>query len=140
MRDDPEVIFDFKSGREVWSRPPAIEVDDACRKISVVRGNKIKIYPYLDTASTIEYEYTESQDDLTFDGVSATDSLVIPVEFCPVICDMALYYLYTDKNEPRATIAEKDAQRTLKNMVDFYGGLSKVRVRPRKRDAVGYRR
>lgn len=135
-RDDPEAEFDFESGRDVWRRPPAIEVDNVKYKVSWIRSDKILIYPYFDSAITIEYEYTYKPSALTFDEATA-DVLIIPRPFAPVLSDVALYMLYEDKNEPRAGIIKQDMDKSLNRMTDWYAGVSKPRLKPKHKDAIG---
>jgi hypothetical protein len=137
LRDNPETMFIFESPREMFGRQPILEIESSKYRISLVRGNDIQIHPHFDMASSIEYEYTRLIDDLDFAGTGAADTLIIPRPFAPVLSDVALYMLQTDKNDPRIQISEKDVSRGMTNMVNWYGGLSKPRVRPRISDAIG---
>lgn len=91
----------------------------------------------------VEYDYLRMPDDLTNSG---SEEPAVPLFYRHVLSDMALFYLYSDKNDDRAAAMAEHAQRSLKAMAQenrkrmqaFSRTMGKLILRPGKSGARGF--
>lgn len=91
----------------------------------------------------VEYDYLRMPDALTNSG---SEEPAVPLFYRHVLCDMALFYLYTDKNDDRAGGAAEHAGRTLnamaqenrKRMIGYSRTMGKIFPRPTRRSSKSY--
>lgn len=100
------------------------------RIMAVVKSNKVRIRPWPETDNiTIEYDYTAYPSaDLTFDGVAATDTPVVPLYDRQVLSDVATAQLHLLKNDPRAQELMNLVTGKLGQMVTNYLSGTKPRL------------
>lgn len=86
----------------------------------------------------VEYDYLRQPDDLTNSG---SEEPAVPLAYRHVLADMALFYLYTDKNDDRASAMAQQAGRVLasmmqenrKRMMAYSRSLGHIFTRPSNR-------
>ena len=93
----------------------------------------IRVAPWTEDRINIEYDYTQ-RHVLTFDNVASTDTPRVPRELRWVIGDWAIWRLWMNKNDGRATAVGKSADAgiaELKNRFRSTQGKTRSFVRPR---------
>lgn len=93
--------------------------------VSMVGSSKVRFEPWLKSATTIEYIYTEVKSDLTFEPHPTSDTPVVPKWFRYVLEDMAYLKVLQDWEDrpsvqPKIASTRIDIARALGRLRDTY--------------------
>lgn len=133
-RNDPSQVVDIVTESELQERFPNRIRGTYPTIACLIRGSKLRISPWPETQPiTIEYEYTAKPIvDLTFDGVTATDTPLVPIVDRQIISDSALVMLYNNKNDGRAADVAQLVGTKIGMMMNIYLPIGKVRFYVKK--------
>ena len=99
----------------------------------------IQIAPWPEDAVNLEYEYAE-RHVLTFDGVAATDTPKVPLEYRWVIGEWALWLLFRKKSDDGIIPTDPNIQSGLMQMQSLYFSFAnRPRFHTRPRFGLGVR-
>lgn len=117
FRGEPE----FRA-RYGWSTTAAISIPEAFTWIRANQNQQIvvQIAPWPDKSINIEYDYSANPAALTFDGVVATDTPMIPQPYRWVLYQRALSQVFASKDDNLSERAWKRADVGLAEMVERY--------------------
>ena len=109
------------------------------RKGAFISASVLRIAPWTTEARLFECTYNYRPSLLTFDGVAATDTPILPQEHRVVIGDRALEKIYADKRDARTEIAAKNVAETFARMSGTEITFGKPRVYVKRGQSVsGY--
>jgi len=109
FRNLPNASINFIGGGEMQARFPQMSRGGiSVYEVALIKDNKVKIKSPPTDAVTIEYEYTQRQSALTFDGVVANDTPVFPQDTRKVIADCALLEMLTPKDVKEIGLPDRD--------------------------------
>jgi hypothetical protein len=128
----PESELDQVAPRNVYGRERA-------EQCAFIDAHTIRIVPWTRAPRLFELRYTPRPNTLSFDGVVATDTPILPPDFRIIIGDRACERIYADKNDPRQKNAASQVQDTYSRMSGVEIQYGKPRGRPRKGQSVSGR-
>lgn len=99
---------------EMQSLYPIDDIEEGTpTKFAFIGETKVRFSHYVNVLTRVEYNYLYRPPALTNAG---SEEPVIPIEFRPLLCDIALYFLFTDKNDSRVDAVGVLAKNSLTHM------------------------
>lgn len=146
VRNRPSETVNFITGRESNTRYPSRNgyTTKWTYTASLIQGaanavQQVRVIPWPVEQMTWEYQYSMRAPQLTFDGVAATDTPLLPTQDLLVVGDRAAFYLAVDKNDDRANGYLEQSDRRLHDMVETYLPMQRPRFVPAHGSNLGVR-
>lgn len=102
----------------------------SARYAAFITDATIRLIPWTKEARLFECSYNYRPDPLTFDGVAATDTPIVPRDNRIAIAQRALSRIYTDKRDARLQIVQAELDEILSKMSSTDVTFGKPRIRP----------
>jgi hypothetical protein len=80
------------------------------RRAAFISDSVIRLAPWNTDRRLFECTYSYRPSPLTFDGVAATDTPILPTDARRIIADRALEMVYSDKRDAREAVARRNVQ------------------------------